>query len=142
MGLGTYFNDTDKPKREGEPPHVESELATSTAMSGWPAERRKYVLPTNIAHYRFRIRIIFAFDFGIQAHRLILIYVGRADSQSEGKTCDILLLAHHAERLLTIMMTYSTLVQCEQCTANLDAESLTEPLGLVPLGERSQILRL
>ena len=95
--LGTYFDDTDEPKRKCEPPHVESELASSTAMSGWPAERRRYVLPTNIAHYRFGIRIVLAFDFGIQAHRLILIYVGGANCQSEGKTCDILLLAHHAE---------------------------------------------
>ena len=26
--LGTYFDDTDEPEREGEPPHVESELTS------------------------------------------------------------------------------------------------------------------
>jgi hypothetical protein len=38
MGLGTYLDDTDQPKREGEPPHVESELTSSTVMSDWPVE--------------------------------------------------------------------------------------------------------
>ena len=26
---GTHFDDTDQPKREGKPPHIESELASS-----------------------------------------------------------------------------------------------------------------
>jgi len=47
MGVDTYFDNTDEPKREGEPPHVESELTSSTAKSGWPTKRREtYCHPT------------------------------------------------------------------------------------------------
>ena len=72
--------------------------------------RGRYLLPTNIAHYRFGIRIVLTLDFGVQAHRLVFVDVGGANCQGEGEACDILLLVHEVASMLTIMMTYRTLV--------------------------------